>query len=698
MTERDRDALRKKAKRSEASRIHIPDVVDLHRRESCLADPEKFLKTYFANRYRRPFNQVHYEMIDAMIKAAKYGERMAIAAPRGVGKSELCKGLYPYLFLANIVNFIFLGAATTKLAHKLYLDFQKKIAFNDLLYEDFPEVCAPVRALEGAPQRAMRQHVDGKLTHIVWSKTDYICLPEVEGSPYGGKKMAYFGLDSAFRGCNIDGDRPDFVPVDDPETRESAKSSGQISDREEILDRDVAGLVEDGERLGLCVLTTIQNSYCLSAMLTDRKQKSAWGGRRYGIVVTWPDKMELWQEYVSLRHTAQATGDSEGIAATVFYLDNREEMDAGHEMLSDYFVPRYRHIDDFGDEGVPDCLPVKNKQYVQVTFSPLQTAWNKIADTSIDSFKTEYQNDPPKEEEAEKIALTVGRVLKQTSGLEQQEQPDNTFRTVIGLDLGKYKSHWVKSAWDRDCVGSITDYGYEGTHGLSKYSSERAVETALIDMMEQFADSEVCKKHPPKLVLVDSGNFSQACYEACRRIGPPFFPAKGWDSGRFRMPRQTKDDVALFLEAYARVQEDNREKFWLYHVNGEYWKNWLQERFLVDAIVDDARVPGSIGIFEPPYGDRKFHSDFGRHMVSESEELVPVPNRPSKRVWVVHDRRNNHWLDAGALNVCAAACVGVRLERKLIEPKQTKAKQAKQQEPNRSALNRYGQKFFITQR
>jgi len=155
-------------------------------------------------------------MIDTIVSRGRNGGKQAIAAPRGRGKSEIVKGLLVYLVCAQIVRFILPVAATTPLAKRLYKDFKKKLATNDLLYEDFPEICHPIRELSGAPLRAAKQHVDGRLTQIVWTD-DYISLPHVPGSPYGGVKMAYYGLDAAFRGANIDGDRPDFVLVDDPE-------------------------------------------------------------------------------------------------------------------------------------------------------------------------------------------------------------------------------------------------------------------------------------------------------------------------------------------------------------------------------------------------------------------------------------------------------------------------------------------------
>ena len=189
-TERDRDLEKKRSLRSEAARIEIPPVKNPKRREQALADPRKFLLTYFPERYTRKFSRLHEVMIETIYERAKTGGRQAIAAPRGVGKTELVKGMLVYLILAELVRFPLVIAATSELAGRIYKDFRTKLSTSELLLADFPEVCHPVRELDGAPQRAGKQHVDGQLTRIVWTANDYLSLPYVPGSPYGGVKMS----------------------------------------------------------------------------------------------------------------------------------------------------------------------------------------------------------------------------------------------------------------------------------------------------------------------------------------------------------------------------------------------------------------------------------------------------------------------------------------------------------------------------
>lgn len=638
-SEHDKDTQRKRDIRSETARIVIPPCKNPERRAACLADPELFLRTYFPERYKLEFGEDHLFMIETIVSRARHGGKQAVAAPRGRGKSELVKGLMVYLVCAEMIRFLLAVAATTPLAKRLYRDFRKKLATNDLLYEDFPEICHPIRELAGAPLRAQKQHVNGKLTQIVWTD-DYISLAHVNGSPYGGVKMAYYGMDAAFRGANIDGDRPDFVLIDDPETRESAKSKMQCDDREAILDQDISGLASQEEHLAIVVLSTVQNDTpCLSAKLTDPKRKPAYNGRRFGMVVKWPDKLDLWNDYIAIRHSSQIAGDEHGGKATEFYLERRGEMDAGVKMISDFFKP----------------VEVDGKQYV---YSAIQQAFNQIADTSMEAYQTEYQNNPPKEEELETTRLTAARVQSRTSKFIQREVSTTSELRTVGIDIGNRQSHWTDIAWEGNAIGDIVDYGIMETHQQHE-ADDKAIELAILASLEVWAD-DVVSTINPLLVLVDSGSgrgHTQAVYEFCRRRGAPFFPSKGWSDSRFRLPVRS-DSKEPFLETWAHklVEED----VWLYNVNTEWWKRWTQQRFLTTPYDEGGnRTDGSMLLFNPG-DDKKRHLSFAHHITAEEEHIVPQLGKESKRVWFVKNR-NNHWLDATALACAAAGAVGVRL-------------------------------------
>ena len=648
-TERDKDLRRQREKRSEAARIEIPDVVDWNRRQRCLADPELFLKTYFESRYTIPFGPHHHRMIDTIVSRAAYGGRQAVAAPRGCGKTEVAKGLIAYLILAGMCRCPLIGGATTALAKRIYKDVQDKFAKNDLLLADFPEVCFPIRALEGAPQRAAKQHVAGKLTSIIWTASDYFRMPDVEGSEYGGVKMAYFGLDSAFRGFNIGGDRVDFVLLDDPETRESARSYDQGVDREEILDRDIAGLGSQEGNMSITVLTTVQNCYCLSYRLTDSKIKPAWNGVRFGMVVSWPTDMDKWNEYIAIRHKDQSDGDEHGRNAIEFYLTNREVMDAGVEMLSDHFVP------------------VELEDGTNLVYSAIQQTFNKIADTDMESYLTEYQNNPTPDDTEKQTELTAATVANRISGHEKNILPEPECRIALGIDVGDYYGHWVKIAAYGNAIGDVIDYGIVEITGYVRGMTSSAKELAIYRALMDF-HPKVMAENPSEFCLIDSGDgdHTEAVYRTVREIGGGWAASKGWDSGRFRMPTITPANQTtkrVFDHCWAGILSDRR--IWHYNVDTEHWKHWLQLRFQTQPWDDEGeRQDGSFTLYTPT--DIKEHQTISHHLVAECRKERYIEDKGWVRKWIVKNR-NNHYLDAAALACCALGCLGVRL---MDEPQQ----------------------------
>lgn len=669
---RDIQNKKQKAERSESARIEIPPCRNPPRREACLADPERFLRTYFADKYRLGFGRDHRYIIQNVIDIATNGGRQAIAAPRGRGKSETVKGATVYAVLRGLCRFPLPVAATTALAKLLFDDFKRKIAYNELLLEDFPEVCWPVRCLEGAPQRAAKQHVDGRLTRIAWSG-DYCRLPDVPDSPYGGVKITYFGLDAAFRGVNIDGDRPDFIIIDDPETAESARSLPQIETRESTLDKDVAGLASQDGRMAIIALTTVQKCYSLSAKITDPKIKPAWNGKRFGLIERWPENLGLWDEYISIRRANQEAGDRFGMGATEFYIANREAMDAGVVMLSDHFNE------------------TETEDGRQAVLSAIQQAYNKICDTSLSAFKSEYQNDPDPEEQPETVGLTAGKVASRISGLEQGMYHSDTEHVTVGLDIGKYFSHWVKVAWRGNAIGDIVDYGIMETPGMSVANDPKAVAAALLPALHGWR-ADIKADGKLDFCLIDSGDYSEAIYEFVRQVGgTPFAASKGWDAKRFHMPKESPERRP-FSECYASRLP--AERIWLYNVNTEHWKQWLQERFAVATFDDQQqRNDGTLALFATP-NDRKKHLSISHHIVAEERRDQFVAGKGIIRKWTVVNK-NNHFLDALALACAAAGCLGVRIIPKHESTPVSKQLQAPRQ---RQMLTPRGNPFLATQR
>ena len=667
---RSKDATRKREVRMESARIVIPDCVNPARRERCLEDPELFLATYFENDYRLGFGPDHSFMIDAITNRARTGGRQAVAAPRGRGKSQIVKGMLAYLACRGLTRFPLSVAATSDLAKMIYKDFKKKFATNELLYADFPEICHPIRELDGAPQRASRQHIDGKLTGIVWTD-DYIRFPDVTCDnaickTYGGFKMSYYGLDAAFRGVNIDADRPDFILVDDPETRESAKSHSQIEDRENILDKDISGLVGQDDTLAIVVLTTVQNRISLSYKLTDTKLKASYNGKRFGMVLRWPKNSFHWDRYIQLRQESQIEGDEFGGKAVAYYLANFEEMNEGVEMLSDHFVD------------------VNRADGSKTVFSAIQQAYNKIADTSRKAYDTEYQNDPPNEAGPQGNGLTFEVVASRISGLSKRQLPANTTALTAAIDLGKYKCHWVVTAWWPGAGGVVVDYGIAEVSGTDRSIDNEASEPMIYKALLNWRDELLNKNYTDAtgtvrkidFCLVDSGTFTNAAYEFCRQVKGIFHPSKGINP--YHPRKQSSANVLAGANLHA--QRFTAQDIWLYELDTNYWKQWLHERFLTPTFDENNMLRrGSLSIYQPE-GSQK-HISYAQHIASEELLTEFIEGKGVKTKWTPKND-NNHWLDATYMAAAASEVCGVKLlaqSEATVEPRQVDANAPKPQ-------------------
>jgi hypothetical protein len=679
--ERDYDLQRKRAKRASEAEITIPRCAKPARRKKCLADPELFLKTYFPDRFYYPFADHQKEIIAEICRMVHVGGNKAISAPRGDGKTEIVIGMMLYLILNKMITFAVVIAANGEMAENIYTEIRDQFETNELLYEDFPEVCHPIRELQGAPGRAGKQHVAGKRTRIEW-KTKRFILPHVPGSRYGGVCMRWYGLDSAIRGVRIRGKRPDFVLLDDPETEESAQHDGQIKSRERILNRAVKGLAGQGKRITAVALCTIQNTRCLAARLTDRSIYPAWGGQRYAFVVTWPDKeaMALWQEYIHLRQEDQRADPplEHGPNATAYLLENWEAMHRGAKMANEH-----RFISDPGPDGKP------------LEHSTLQHAFNFIADGGEDgwaAFAAEMQSDPLPDAEFEASGLNIDQVQRQLYAGVRGQYPADADHRVMAIDLGKLACHWVDVAWNNDppAAGRVVHYGVAEAYPTD--DDPTTIDRAILNCLLRWRDEVMALDPVPKYVLVDSGTFTDAAYAFVKRVGRPFLATKGQSAGQFRSQKQT--DERIIGSNWNGIWQQ-QPQLWLYHLNVDHWKSWCHQRWLTPVRDNDGTwQAGSLSLPTPTA--KREHQTFAKHICSEEEREEFKPGKGLRRFWhPLH--ANNHWLDAMAMACAAGSMLGVRLVSSLGD-----AEPEKPATPGAPAAtkftNQYGQPYLLTDR
>ncbi|HOM17358.1 MAG TPA: hypothetical protein PLQ00_08520, partial [Thermoguttaceae bacterium] len=378
----------------------LPPVADPARRRAAAASFRLFCETYFPEVFALPWSSDHLKVIEKIETAVRKGGLFAVAMPRGSGKTSLCKAACLWAALYGYRDFVALIGSSETHAQGLLHDLKIQLETNELLAADFPEVCFPIRALEGIANRCKGQLYQGQRTYIEWT-ADRIVLPTIPGSSASGVVMTVAGITGQIRGMSYqrpDGRiaRPSLVVIDDPQTDESARSPSQCAAREAILAGAILGLAGPGEKISGIMPCTVIRPGDMADRILDRNLHPEWNGERTKMVYQWPKNEELWKRYAELRAESFRRGGS-GKDATEFYRKNREAMDEGAVVA---WPERYNH-----DE-----------------LSAVQHAMNlKLQDER--AFWAEYQNEPLPETSAKEEDLSADAVAAKLNRLRRGEVP-----------------------------------------------------------------------------------------------------------------------------------------------------------------------------------------------------------------------------------------------------------------------------------
>ncbi len=651
MSERDKDVNRRRKGRSKGRDVQIPPCEDLARRLEIEADDRAWLRYYCPELFWYPFTEQQREIIQAIRNAIVEGGDQAIAASRGEGKSKLAERLLLKYALQGVITFPVLFAATGSAAQDSLQSIAAEVKTNDRIAADYPEVCTPVRALEGVANRAGYMTTSGSRhdtgepfkrcpADFRWCGQEII-FPNVPGAPSSGAIIATRGLDSAVRGLSKRDRRPDVAVLDDPDTEDTANSEDQARKLERRIDRGISGLGGQKRSVARVMLTTLQNRICASYRFTDPTQKPSWKGRRFRFLVKPPERLDLWDEYVQLRRTDWR---EETDTATALYLANREAMDAGAEVANPH-------------------------RFTPSQLSALQFYFDQIARTDAAAVAAEFDNDPPEEVAPTDSNINPRTIQRQLSGLPQGAIPPGCSVLTQGIDVGKHRLHWVVRAWRADGTAFTVDYGTHDVHDV-KYGSDegldRAIHRAIIARMEQFATANYATADGEMildpLTLVDARYRTDAVYAACLEVGRGIYPVMGvgqsagcvlghWrDVQRASQNRRPGDGWVM----------EQRGRLWVVLSDADRWKNFEHDRWMTAQ-----DKPGCFFLYGEASDhpdrlsvDERYHGAYA-HQICAEIEVEELVKGSIRRRWKTQVKEN-HWLDASAYSNVVANMKGIQ--------------------------------------
>lgn len=206
----------------------LPPVLNPERKQRATGSFKHFCDAYFPQTFHLPWSEDHLKVISKIEQAVLEGGLFAMAMPRGSGKTSLCEAACMWSMLYGHREFVAMIGSDEEHAADMLDSIKAELENSDDLLDDFPEVCFPIRALEGITQRASGQLYQGRPTGIGWTAKE-IVLPTIEGSPASGAIIRVAGITGRIRGMKFkrpDGRsvRPSLVIIDDPQTDESARS------------------------------------------------------------------------------------------------------------------------------------------------------------------------------------------------------------------------------------------------------------------------------------------------------------------------------------------------------------------------------------------------------------------------------------------------------------------------------------------
>lgn len=643
----------------------IPPVANPERRARCRLNLQAFADEYFPERFYLAWSPDQRRAMERLQTCVLEGGQHAQAAPRGDGKTSRVEVAVIWSVCYGHRQFPFLIGATLTHGQEILASIVTEIEVNERLGEDFPEVCFPIRELEGAPQRCPGQLCEGERTLISWT-ADEVVLPTVAGSVASGAIIRVAGITGRIRGQKFtrqDGRsvRPDLVLIDDPQTEESAHSLSQCARREKTLAGAVLGLAGPGKKIAALMPCTVIRAGDVADNILDRDKHPEWSGERMKLVYAFPTNEKLWEQYGEIR--AQSLRTREDISeATTFYVEHRAEM----------------------DEGAIVAWP---ERFNPDEVSAIQHAMNlKLADEA--AFMAEMQNEPISgaASVSEDVALLgADEIARRLSEVPEGIVPSQATRLTGMIDVQQRLLYWLVCAWRDDFTGWVVSYGTfpkqdrerftygEAPRTLAHEFPGAGVEGQLAAGLRQLTD-ELCAREWPRepkdsgatmrldKLLVDA-NWTlrtEIVYTACRRSS--FATQLLASHGHFfgvqarplaEQPRQPGDRGGYGWRMPAGAPTP------LVRFDAGMWKSFVHAR-LATAPGD----PGSLTLFGKAPAR---HRMLAEHLTSETRERLQG-NARVVDVWTETPHRDNHLFDclvgcAVAASIGGAATAGMEPAR-----------------------------------
>ena len=644
-----------------------PAIVDPKRRAAAKNNLRLHLETYHAAEFSLGWSKSHLLLIETLQQAVLEFLCQLIAFPRGSGKTSIARRMVEWATLHGHLKYPLLFAAEASKAQQHIDSIRNDLMNNDLLMEDFPEVCHFIRASEGVANRALYQTSRGLVTGLRWGAS-LIVFPNVEETRDRGNAGSVITTGtitgSAARGPLINNMRPDFALADDPQNRRSAGSRKQNRDRLDVINGDIMGMAGPGKKLSLVVTGTVIYKEDAIDQMLNRDKYPQMNGIRVRMIESMPVNEELWDQWWDI-FKACTTSDRDTTRAHDFYREHQAELERGAKV----------YWEDRKFAGFNSAL----ESAMMLYYSDPET------------FASEYQNEPLEHIQDDTKMPPIEKMLTHQSGFHQYIVPDYCDTVTAFIDVQKTCLYYGVYAWGDQFTCSVIDYGtfprqnrhYFQLVNVNKTmvrkfpgsSFESACFKSLHALMDQLErgwtrlDGSVL---PVSKGIVDAnfGESTEVVYRVIHERGPqtPWIPGHGMgirSSGRLiaEMGRKKGDQLGLHWRIPALDKRKRPVRHVVYDTN--FWKTFLSERWNTEV-----PEPGHQTLYKG--GKHRMycehlHAEYGMRVITEKRNAIEWQEKPS--------REDNHFLDCHTGAQVAASIAGIQMKAMKRVTQETRKRQ-----------------------
>jgi hypothetical protein len=650
-TQYEKNAAYKAGKRH-ISKIDVP-AKSLKKRKELRHDLPAWLRYFFPQAFTKPFSPDHLSALQKIYDAATTGGLFSLAMPRSFGKTTAGEGALTWMLLEGFRKYVVAIASKSDEAKKFIEFFSIALETNPRIREHYPQLAEYITHIEGKAEKCrFALNHDGTKPFMVYSKSKMVLPmpPDAGNYPWSGGVIEVAGTDGAIRGKQqilSDGSilRPDFVFLDDPQTRESAHSEMQTRSREDLIKGDVLGLGGDRKVSGVMLCTVIAKGDLADRFL-DHSLHPTWRGEKTAIIRTWPDAQDtLWKEYQDI-YKSEVLENGNFDRATEFYKANRDAMDAGASVA---WEEKYSEED--GE------------------ISALQHAQNRLIEEG-DQFWAERMNQP-KTGAISLYELKDYHVYRNVNKNYAEKQiPKDHIITTVFTDVNHYALTTVVCTFAPGMTNHVAYYFQYPERGVlvEKDATEQEKSRRIYEgldnvgrMLQDLGLEKDGKREQISLWLVDAGYATKTVYKFCSTFkGVPVMASRGFNANYYRPPR---DDKTMVMEQCHFAT--GKGGTFIAH-NACFWREVAQRAWLSPV--------GSLGSASL-YRRRLNHRDFATEICGET--LIDKAMGNKGFMWKWKTTGKHDYLDSFVGCYVAAAWRGLSTSEQNAPAKRKKKKRKK---------------------